>query len=747
MLRLRRLLPGILLGFAAILLAQDSPIQGTVRDRNDRPIANATVVVVGQNISVITGSDGHFAIGNKDEEASILVSAPGWAPARYKWQRGSRVVTIYLTPHRVEEQVTVTGEPSSRSITRFSSTELLTAPAPDLDTLLRQVPGFSLFRRTPSWSANPTTQGVSLRGAGASGTSRAVVALNGVPLNDPFGGWIYWGRLSPEILDAAVITQGGASDIFGTQALGGAIELTRSHPTTEHLSASSYVGNLFTPGGSMVGDAKTGNWWEGGAVTLFRSNGYVPVSPDERGSVDTISNSENASGWVQIDRDLAAGNRLFVAGNLYRESRQNGTYLQFNSATIRELRIGGDWVHVSGGVLSARMYGGTENLRQTFTAVSADRNTETLTRDQSVPVSQWGVNAVWTKDVGSRQSIVAGTTAGWIEGASEEWAYLQGTRSSRVLSGGSQRRVAGLLEDRIRLTTRAMLSASVRVDSWWNVNASTRTLPLDPTISPSVIAYENRSETFASPRFAIDYSATDRLVLRGSISRAFRSPTLNELYRSFRVGNVLTLSNAFLGSEKQLGFEAGASYSLSDSQTLTMTYFWSRIDDPVSNRTLTITPSLITRQRQNLGSLRSTGVEASWDSRWTPSISSSLAYQFADAIVSDFPVDTSLVGLWIPQVGRNNASAQLRFERPARFSFVVGGRYQGLQFDDDRNLFPLGGYFVAEAYASKNVRRNVQVFVGVENVLNRRYEVARTPVTMIGPPVLARVGVRFTLQR
>jgi outer membrane receptor protein involved in Fe transport len=89
----------------------------------------------------------------------------------------------------------------------------------------------------------------------------------------------------------------------------------------------------------------------------------------------------------------------------------------------------------------------------------------------------------------------------------------------------------------------------------------------------------------------------------------------------------------------------------------------------------------------------------------------------------------------------------LRFDRPGKFTVVVGGRYQGLQYDDDRNLFRLGGYFVADTYVSKNIRSNILVFAGVENLLNRRYEVARTPVTMIGPPVLGRAGVRFYLGR
>ena len=55
--------------------------------------------------------------------------------------------------------------------------------------------GFSLFRRSGSRYANPTSQGVSLRGLGASGARRALVLVDGLPLNDPFGGWVYWARV------------------------------------------------------------------------------------------------------------------------------------------------------------------------------------------------------------------------------------------------------------------------------------------------------------------------------------------------------------------------------------------------------------------------------------------------------------------------------------------------------------------------------------------------------------------------
>jgi hypothetical protein len=354
-------------------------LQGRVVDGSGRAIEGATVALDNDH-TVSTDSGGQFSLAASPVDgAEVVISAPGWAPLRFQWHRGDPPRSWGLRPTQIEQRVTVTGEMNTRSVSEFDRAELSSAAAPDLDTVLRQVPGFSLFRRTPSWSANPTTQGVSLRGAGASGTTRAVITMNGIPLNDPFGGWIYWGRVSPDTIDEAVVIQGGASDVFGSQAMGGAIELNRTYPAEEHLTATSYIGNLFTPGGSLVGDAKFGRWWTGGSVSLFRTNGYVPVPGSQRGPVDTVTNSENASGWIQIDRDFSSGNRMFIAGNLYGESRQNGTPLQFNSATIRELRFGTDLVNVGGGAFSARVYGGTENLRQTFSAIALDRASESLT--------------------------------------------------------------------------------------------------------------------------------------------------------------------------------------------------------------------------------------------------------------------------------------------------------------------------------------------------------------------------------
>src|SRR2546429_4619415 len=103
-----------------------------------------------------------------------------------------------------------------------------TSPLPLHDALpisFRGVPVFIFFRRGDSLPANPAAQGVSLRGLGPSGASRSLVLLDGVPLNDPFGGWVAWTKVPREGLERAELVPGGGATAWGNAALGGVVQL------------------------------------------------------------------------------------------------------------------------------------------------------------------------------------------------------------------------------------------------------------------------------------------------------------------------------------------------------------------------------------------------------------------------------------------------------------------------------------------------------------------------------------------
>ena len=113
---------------------------------------------------------------------------------------------IVITPNRVEQK----RSDVAANVTVLTRQDLESSASQTLDDFLRQVPGFSLFRRSSSLAAAPSTQGVSLRGMGPTATSRALVLLDGVPLNDPFGGWVYWSRIPLESIDRVEVVRGAA---------------------------------------------------------------------------------------------------------------------------------------------------------------------------------------------------------------------------------------------------------------------------------------------------------------------------------------------------------------------------------------------------------------------------------------------------------------------------------------------------------------------------------------------------------
>jgi outer membrane receptor protein involved in Fe transport len=258
-----------------------------------------------------------------------------------------------------------------------------------------------------------------------------------------------------------------------------------------------------------------------------------------------------------------------------------------------------------------------------------------------------------------------------------------------------------------------------------------------------VTFFPDRIESAFSPQLSAVYKINPHFSLSASVSRAFRAPTLNELYRSFRVGNILTLANENLGAERLTGGEAGARVTTrSEKLALRGTFFWNRINRPVANVTLQTTPALITRQRQNLGETRSRGLEVQADASLSKYWSFSSGYLFADATVVKFPANTSLEGLELPQVPRHQFTFQTRYAKSSIVTVGLQGRAASSQFDDDQNLFRLNPYFDLDAFVSRRLNNRMEIFCAIENLFNQRYEVGKTPVTTLGPPILIRGGFR-----
>ena len=287
-------------------LAQERGVlNGIVVDSTESPIHGAQIELRSATGTILASSDeqGYFRITGAENGGTLVVSFPGFATvAREIHLRASaESLHVILTPasglQRVEVQATVgdliPAVPNSEYV--LSAESMNNMGSLVVDDMLRQVPGFSTFRRSSSLFANPTSQGVSLRGVGASATSRSTVLLDGIPLNDPFGGWVYWARVPQEAIASMEVANGGASDLYGGGALGGVVNLRTRTEETAYASAEMSMGSMSTPDFSFAAGAPIGKWAISGAASGLSDAGIY------RGSSGPAWRGRHESGFRSAD--------------------------------------------------------------------------------------------------------------------------------------------------------------------------------------------------------------------------------------------------------------------------------------------------------------------------------------------------------------------------------------------------------------------------------------------------------------
>jgi len=729
-------------------------VSGNVRDASGAAIRSAAIRLDSGSLHASTRSDagGQFSFAGVPSGAgSLEIKSSGFVTVRKSWSlsEGNAPVQINVTlePASLREQVAVSAARTEirladtpGSTILLSSEDLTASPALRTDDVLREVPGFSLFRRSSSRTANASLQGVSLRGLGGTAASRALVLADGISLLDPFGAWVYWDRIPRTAISTVEVLRGGASNLYGSDALGGVVQFLTRQPEAPAFTLETSYGNEKTPDLSVWAGSRSGPWDYSVATGLSRTDGYIPVPEGVRGIVDTRANVENATVYARLGHRLGDNGKVFLRGNFFNEFRNNGTLLQTNDTHIGEGAAGIDRQFGANDFLSVRLYGDVETYHQVFSAISSvnnPRDTETLTSLQHVPEQIVGGGVQWTHVLGKNNTLIGGMDLKEVIGASQD-ALFTGPNQSRT-GAGRQRNLGWFGEDIFHRSNWTVM-LSVRLDDWSNFNGQKITIPVSG--DPITNIYPDRSDLAFSPRLSVLRTLNSHVSVTSSIYRAFRAPTLNELYRTFRVGSITTLNNPALNAERLTGAEAGMNITGWDRRiNLRGTFFWSDIVNPVEN----VTISQGTAQKENLGRTRSRGVELDGVVKVTHDIQVTASYAYTGATVVSYPGNpggVDLTGLEVPQVPRNGFTWEARYWNPSRLFFSVQGRFIGRQFNDDQNQFPLNKFYTMNLQVGRAVTRNVEIFTALENFTNQRYDVGANPQT-VGPPILVRVGLRL----
>jgi outer membrane receptor protein involved in Fe transport len=632
-------------------------------------------------------------------------------------------------------------------VTVITGEDIRHSASQTVDDILRQVPGFSLFRRSSSLVTHPTSQGVSLRGIGPSGASRALVLLDGVPINDPFGGWVYWNKIPLQAIEQIEVVRGGGSSVWGNYALSGVINIITRRPTERQALFDGSYGNHNTTNLDLLVTETREPWRVSLEGNFFNTEGYQIVGPSFRGNIDIPADSKHSSFNGRVEFIKSPDLSLFVSGNFFDENRGNGTPLQFNTTDSGSFATGGRLRTVEGSEWTFQLFGQLQDFRSTFSSQASDRNSETLALDQTVPSTSWGGSVQWNHPFASHL-ISSGADFRWIQGETDEAVFgTTGFLRNRV--AGGQQVMSGLfVQDIFTPNSDWELVGGVREDYWAAYNGFRQDTP-PPVGIPASQSFADLSRAVTSPRLAALFHATPSTDLRASVYQGFRVPTINELYRVFRVRNDVTVANAQLRPERLTGGEVGVQHRWAPFNTR-LTAFWNEITDLVTNVTLS-TPlpdcpiGTTCRQRQNLDLVRVRGLEAELEFRPAKSWRFLATYVFLDTRVVAASQQPSLEGLRLAQVPEHSLTLVARYESSDWVNASVITRYVGMQFEDDANTLPLGSYIVVDLLLSRAVAKLGEIFIGIENLFNKTYAVGRTTdgIISIGAPFLVHGGVRL----
>jgi outer membrane receptor protein involved in Fe transport len=637
-------------------------------------------------------------------------------------------------------EITVMSERTESSVMlppgEWSRAEIRASSPRTLDELLAEEPSFSLYRRQTSLFGNPTSAGVSLRNTGATAASRTLVLRDGIPQNDPFGGWVYWSRYDPAAVDSVRIVSASEAAVWGNQSPAGAIHLSGGDPFDEQHVFRAVGGSHGTFGGSTF--HRLSNDDQSLAVMFsasgLHSDGFFGVAENQRGSVDRRLEIDFAAADLKLAWKPRPGLTVEPMFAWYDERRGNGTPLTGNSTEAFDfaLRLTGE---EAGFTWQATAYHQKRSFESFFSSVNATRTAETPSLDQfDVPGSGTGAALTFRSEAEDHWSLLAGADFRHIDGETREEATFTGGRFTRLReAGGEQGNAGAFLSVGYVPDDATRFHGSLRGDAWW-LNDGRRVER--SLINGSTFRNERQKDRDGiEPSFSISASHdfNERLNAFVSAGTSFRLPTLNELHRPFRVRNDIVEANPGLDPERFFSVEGGFAWKPAESVELKASLFHHWIKDAIANVPVT-DPTEISEifgtipaggsgsQRRNVEEARVAGVQAEIEWFVADDVTVSLDGIWTETKFSVSPDQPLLEGNPFPQAPDLRLSAGIDWRVLPHCTLSAGYEYGASQFDDAMSQRRIADYTSARVGVMWKFSEHVTGSVRVENLFDEEIQ-------------------------
>jgi outer membrane cobalamin receptor len=660
------------------------------------------------------------------------------------------VISATRSEQKVESlpsPVTVIGEPAIRASA--------SASVPDL---LRSIPGFTLRDYQSGLISGPSQSIVTFRGLGGSSAGRVLVLLDGVPIGDPFSGWLDWGRIPLPMLASAEVIRGGGSIIWGSRALGGVVNLRTIAPRGDALDVIIERGSFGTSHGAGAASIKRGRLSAMLAADYLDTDGFILTPKDQAGPVDQPQSTRNGVIAGKLTYDLTPALQGWISGSTFKGG--DPPWGIRDDQLFNEGRAGMRWLTHSHGIVTASAFANHRFARQNSFTINSDRTTEVPQRFGTSPAESQGLFVQWTQLLRNRHEVSSGidfTSAGG--SITEDYAFVSDAATAQRKAGGNQQFAGMFVQDAADLGHSVRMVASARLDRVHSSNGerSIRGLPARALLTDSTIS--DHTDNRLTWSLGLRRQQASWLGLRANVYEAFRAPSLYEMYfPRFSSRGTVTEANAQLDAERLRGLEGGFDVEIGRRVLARITGFTNHVASPIMDITIgtagntaeVIPPCGLMpvrqtcSQRQNVPALRSNGLES--DLRWhlstTWSFNAAYSYSSTRVKAPGQPVD----GKQALRSAPHSAVAGITFDKPRWLSAAIEARYVSSRFEDDLNTIELDPFTVVGLRINREIGRRVTAHIKVDNLFDEKFEITRTRSGLAerGAPRWVTAGLRTT---
>lgn len=673
-------------------------------------------------------------------------------------------------------------------------------PALTVDGAMKSLPG--VFNRR----VNLMDTLASITVGGIPGQSRTLILKDGVPLNSAYTGDANCPGLTVGGVQKIEVAQGPFSSLYGGHAMGGVVNIVTAMADKRELVLRSGYGTSWSRGESLddlrmfyvsFGDRPTDK------LRLMLSYGYkatggypkdeVVVSTKPTAGItgwQSTTSSQGAPRYLIGDRgdntwwddsmdfkvhyDPTDSSRLTIfllrarygynydePHSYLRDARGEPVYAYgTGGSAVRESSFTSGKGHQDTVIYSVRYENEIGVTKNRFSASLNDQRENLYTtpntsapyatlsgqngKVSSSPNQMYRVDFQTTFPLMKRHIVTAGGAFAEGRSTTEEHSivYYKDEDTKTDLSynsGGKQTSYALFLQDEILLTGRLTAYVGIRQDWWRTYDGYANQFGAGGFAR----VYQERSDGNLSPNGALVYKPWEETVFRASIGRAFRAPTLYELYRTWvSTSGVTYRGNPDLSPETVLSWNVAVTQGLGKDATVSATYFENYLRDLIYRKSISTTEQVYI----NAGRAQSKGFTLEARQRLGKRLKVFANFTYTDARIEENEAKPTTVGKRLTQLPDKmfNAGADLDIDR---FSLSVTGRYVGKRYGDDENRDDINGvagsydpFFTADLRAAYEIAKGARFSLSVLNIGGESYyESYRAP----GRLIIGELELRF----